>query len=89
MVTVIIQHEVKDFSEWEKTFDGDGPNLTKAGINLIGLYTKVNNHNDVTMIFEAPNAELFEKMMSDPGRQQDMMKAGVISIPTSAILNKV
>ena len=89
MVTVIIQHEVKNFAEWKKIFDVDGPNRAKVGVNLIGLYTEVNNPNSVTMIFEAPSAELYEKMMSDPGRQEDMMKAGVISAPTATILNKV
>ena len=89
MVTVIVQHEVKDFSDWKKVFDADEPNRSQAGVKQIGLYTSVKNPNDVTMIFEAPNAELFDKMMSDPGRQEDIKKAGVISIPNATILNKV
>ncbi len=89
MVTVIIQHEVKDFAEWKKIFDADEPNRSKAGVKLIGLYKSVKNPNDVTMIFEAPSAELYEKMMSDPARQEDIKKAGVISMPTATILNKV
>ena len=70
MVTVIIQHEVKDFVEWKKIFDSDEPNRAKAGVKLIGLYTSVKNANDVTTIFEAPGPEIFEIMMSDPGRQE-------------------
>ena len=89
MVTVIVQHEVKDFSDWKKVFDADEPNRSQAGVKQIGLYTSVKNPNDVTMIFEAPNAELFDKMMSDPSRQEDIKKAGVISIPNATILNKV
>lgn len=89
MVTVIIQHEVKDFAEWKKIFDADGPNRTKAGVKQTGLYTSVKNPNDVTMIFEAPSADLYNKMMSDPTRQEDMKKAGVISMPNVSILNKV
>lgn len=41
------------------------------------------------MIFVAPSAEVFEKMMCDPGKQKDFKKTGVISMPTSTILNKV
>ncbi len=41
------------------------------------------------MIFEVPSAELYEKMMSDPARIEDIKKAGVISVPTATILNKV
>ncbi len=29
MITVIIQHEVKDFKGWKKVFDADQPNLVK------------------------------------------------------------
>ena len=89
MVTVIVQHEVKDFVAWKKIFDLDNPNRIKAGVKLLGLYTSVKNKNDVTMIFEAPNAELFEIMMGDPARQKDIEKAGVISAPVATILNKV
>jgi hypothetical protein len=89
MVTVIVQHEVRDFTEWKKSFDADNDNRIKAGVKLLGLYTSVKNPNDVTMIFEAPNAELFDVMMSDPERQKIIEKAGVISEPKASILNKV
>ena len=89
MVTVILQHEVKDFSKWKIIFDSDEPNRAKAGVKLLGLYTSVKNPNDVTMIFEAPEAETFEVMMSEPKRQEIIKEAGVISVPLAIILNKV
>jgi hypothetical protein len=89
MVTVIVQHEVKNFSEWKKIFDADESNRAEAGVKLSGFYTSVKNHNDVTMIFEAPSSETFQQLMSDPGRQEDMKKAGVISVTAASILNKV
>jgi hypothetical protein len=89
MVTVIVQHEVKDFTEWKKIFDADESNRIKAGVKLAGLYTSVKDPNDVTMIFEAPSPELFDIMMRDPERQNDIKKAGVISVPVASILNKV
>ena len=89
MVTVIVQHEVADFTAWKKIFDADEQSRLKAGVKLAGLYTSVNNHNDVTMIFEAPDAELFDVMMSDPQRQKDMVQAGVTSVPVASILKKV
>ncbi len=88
MVTEIIQHEVENFAEWKKIFDADEPNRAKAGVKLTGLYTSVKNPKDVTMIFEPPKAELYEAIMSDPKRQEDMKKAGVISKPVATILNK-
>ena len=89
MVTVIIQHEVREFTEWKKFFDADEPGRTKAGVKLKGLYTSVKNPNDVTMVFTAPDAEVFGTMMSDPERQKTLKKAGVISAPVASILNEV
>ncbi len=89
MVTVILQHEVKDFADWEKVFDEDEPGHASAGVNLTGLYTSFKNPNDVTMIFEAPDAGVFDVVMSDPERRKNIQKAGVISEPAVSILNKV
>jgi len=89
MVKVIVQHEVKDFATWKKAFDADKPNLKKAGIKLKGLYTSFKNPNHVTMIFKAPDAALFDKIMSDPERQKAIENAGVIGGPKVSILNKV
>ena len=89
MVTVIIQHEVRDFAEWKKVFDADRPNVEKAGAKLLGLYTSVKNPKDITMIFEAPNAELYNILMSDPVRQEAIKRGGVIGVPVATFLNKV
>ena len=89
MVTAIVQHEVKDFDSWRVIFDGDEADRAKAGVKLSGLYRSVKNPNEVTIIFEAPNAELYDTMMSDPGRQKKIEEAGVITKPTATILNKV
>jgi len=89
MVTVIVQHEVKDFAKWKIGFDEDLPNLKKAGVELKGLYTSFKKPNDVTMIFKAPDASLFNKIMSDPERLKAIEKAGVTTKPKVTILNKV
>lgn len=89
MVTVIVQHEVKDFAKWKIGFEADQPNLKKAGVELKGLYTSFKNPKDVTMIFKAPDAALFDKIMSDPERLKAIEKAGVTTEPKISILNKV
>ena len=89
MVTLIIQHEVKDFAAWKKVFDADVPNVEKAGARLVGVYRAVKNPNDITMIFEAPNVELYDTLMSDPNRQAEIQRGGVIGVPVATFLNKV
>lgn len=90
MKTVIVQHEVKNFSEWKKIFDADQANLVKEGVQLKGLYKSNTNENDVTMIFEISDEPgLFDKVMSDPQRQAHMKNGGVVSASSISILNKV
>ncbi|MBK7871635.1 MAG: hypothetical protein IPJ74_13650 [Saprospiraceae bacterium] len=89
MVIVMVQHEVKDFAAWKVIFDADEPNRAKEGVKLAGLYTALENPNDVTMVFEAPHAGIFDMLMSDPERQENIKKAGVISAPVAKMFNKV
>lgn len=89
MVTVIVQHEVKDFSQWKPVFDADEANRAKAGVKQLGLYTSAKNQNDVTMIFEVSDPGVVGTYMSDPRLQEDMKRGGVISDPVVSVLNKV
>ena len=89
MVTAIIQCEVNDFTEWKNVFDQDVPNLVNAGVKLLGIYTAVQNPKDVTMIFEAPDAGIYDVLMSDPTRQAEIKRSGVIGAPNATFLNKV
>jgi hypothetical protein len=41
------------------------------------------------MIFKAPSAYLFDKIMSDPERQKAIENAGVVGGPKVSILKKV
>lgn len=89
MVTVIVNHEENDFAKWKPVFDADETNRVKAGIKQLGLYTSVKNPNEVTMIFEASDANVMDSYMGDPRMQETMKKGGVISAPVVSILNKV
>ena len=89
MVTAIIQTEVVDFDAWKEIFLADQPNVEKAGAKLVGLYRSLQTPNQVTMIYEAPNAELYGTLMSDPERQEAIRNSGVIGMPTVTFLTKV
>jgi len=58
-------------------------------VKLLGVYTSVKNPNDVTMIFEAPDAGIYDVLMSDPNRQAEIKRGGVIGAPNATFLNKI
>jgi hypothetical protein len=88
MVTVILSHEVSNYSEWKKGFDSGESLRQQAGVKTIGTYSSVDNPNLVTVITEFPNAQAVQGFMSNPNLKADMEKAGVVGKPEIKILNK-
>ena len=89
MVTVIISHECKNYSDWRKVFDADEVNRSKAGFRSTGVYHSVDNSNKITIIGEAPSVEAIEGFMANPELKAAMEKGGVISMPEVKILSKI
>jgi hypothetical protein len=89
MKTVIVSHEVKNYSAWRKVYDADEVNRSKAGFKTIGEYQSVDNPNLVTIIGETPSAEAIMKFMSNPELKVAMEQGGVIGQPDVKILSKV
>jgi hypothetical protein len=81
MITAILTHEVKNFSEWRLVFDSDEKRRLKAGIRMNKVYQAVDNPNKITMIGKASSLEAFQKFMSDPDLKEKMEMGGVISMP--------
>jgi len=89
MVTVIVSHECKNYSNWRKVFDADEVNRSKAGFKSMVVYHSVDNANKITIIGEAPSVEAIKSFMSNPELKAAMERGGVIGIPDVKILNKV
>lgn len=89
MKTVIITHEVKNYSVWRKAYDADAANRLKAGFHPTGEYQSVNNPNIVTVVAEAPSLEAVNSFISNPELKASMEQGGVIGIPDVKILNKI
>jgi quinol monooxygenase YgiN len=89
MKTVIVTHEVKNYSDWRKVYDADEGNRKKAGFHATGVYQSVNNPNAITILGEAPSVEAITKFMSNPDLKAAMEKGGVIGMPDVKILNKI
>jgi len=88
MVTVIISHECKNYSDWRKVFDADEVNRSKAGFKTTGVYNSFDNSNKVTIIGEAPSVEAIQGFMANPELKAAMEKGGVLSMPDVKILRK-
>ena len=89
MKTIIITHEVKNYSDWRKVYDADEVNRKKADLRITGLYQSANNPNAITLLGEAPSVEAITKFMADPALKAAMEKGGVIGMPDVKILNKI
>jgi hypothetical protein len=89
MVTVIISHECKNYSEWRKVFDADEVNRLKAGFRSTGVYHSFDNANKITIIGEAPSVEAINGFMTNPELKAAMDKGGVIGKPDVKILDKI
>jgi hypothetical protein len=89
MVTVIISHECKNYSDWRKVFDADEVNRTKAGFKSTGVYHSVDNANKITIVGEAPSVEAIKGFMANPELKAAMERGGVIGMPDVKILNKI
>ena len=89
MVTTILTHEVKNFSEWKKGFDADESSRQQAGVKTNGIYTSVDNPNQVTVILEFPSEDVVKGFMGDPDLKVKMEQAGVLGMPETKILNKM
>ncbi|NVO18331.1 MAG: DUF3764 family protein [Bacteroidetes bacterium] len=89
MVTAILSHEVRNYSDWKKVFDADEVNRTKAGFNIHSLYHSVDNPNKITLIGEVPSVEALHSFMTNPELKAAMEKGGVIGMPEVKILSKI
>jgi hypothetical protein len=88
MVTVVISHECKNYSDWRKVFDEDEVNRSKAGFKSTGVFRAVDNANKITIIGEAPSVEAIQGFMANPTLKAAMEKGGVIGMPDVKILSK-
>lgn len=89
MTTVIISHEVKNYSDWKKVYDADEVNRTKAGFKVTNLYQSVDNSNMITLVGEAPSVDAVKQFMSNPELKAAMEKGGVIGMPDVRMLSKL
>ena len=89
MITIILSHEVKNYSDWKKVYDDDEKNRSKVGLKISSLYQSVENPNLITLIGEAPSVEALNTFMANPDLKAAMEQGGVISKPEVTLLRRL
>jgi hypothetical protein len=88
-VTVVITHEVKDYTAWKKIFDADEMNRSKGGFKVSGVYRDAKNPNWVTVVGEFPGLEAAEAFATNPKLKEIMERGGVLGKPDVKYLTRV
>ena len=89
MKTVIISHEVNNFSDWKTGFDVHEKVRASFGIKVESVNQSDANPNHVTVICNFPNMEAVNGFINSPDLHEAMEKGGVIGKPDVKILNRV
>ena len=85
---MLVQHKVKDFAVWKKTFD-DNVALRKSGGELSAqLYRDASDANKLTVVFKWNSLENAQKFAQSPELKAAMEKAGVEGPPSIVFLNE-
>jgi len=87
--TIIVSHEVRNFTVWQEAFFAGAGMRADAGINVLGAYHDVNNEKRVTVISEAPSAEVAEAFIFNPEMRILWEKIGVVGEVEVKVLKKV
>ena len=82
MVTVIVNHKVKDFNAWLPVFEKHADVRKQSGGKGAKVYRSAENPNDVTIIFEWSDRKSMEAFGKSDDLRKTMEKAGVVSGPT-------
>jgi quinol monooxygenase YgiN len=85
-VTVIVTHEVKEYTSWRKVYDADEPNRKMMGFKVWGVYRDAKSPNWVSIIGTFPNAGAVDAFMASPKLKEAMENAGVLGKPDVKVL---
>lgn len=89
MATLFVRHTVADFGKWKKVYDDFDTERKSLGVTSDGVYQLDGDPNDVTVYHEFGDAGAAKAFMSNPRLKEVMAAAGVSSVPTIWITERV
>jgi quinol monooxygenase YgiN len=88
MVSILIQHTVKDYAEWKKVFDSAIDMRKSMGELSAQVYRDASEPNKITVMNKWNSLANAQKFANHPELKAAMEKAGVVGAPTVYFLNE-
>jgi quinol monooxygenase YgiN len=88
MATMLIQHKVKNFSDWKKVFDSAFEFRKSSGELTAQVYQDASDPNMVTTVNKWNSMANAQKFSQSPDLKAAMEKAGVEGHPNVYFLNE-
>ena len=89
MASMLVQHHVKDFAAWKKTYDSMAELRRSNGELTDKIYRDAGDPNKLTLIFKWTSLADAQKYAGSPELKAAMEKAGVDGAPVISFLNEV
>lgn len=88
MATMLIQHHVKDFTEWKKVYDSAADMRAKNGELSDRIFHDANDPNSLTLLFKWDSLANAQKFAQSPDLKAAMERAGVEGPPSVYFLKE-
>ena len=82
MTTMFVRHQVTDFANWKKVYDGLAPTQKQHGVTADAVYQAADDPRDVTVTHEFATLAAAQSFAASEELHAAMQKAGVSGAPT-------
>ena len=89
MASMLVQHQVKDFSEWKNVYDSVADLRSSSGELSDQIFRDASDPNKLTVIFQWDSLANAQKYAQSPELKAAMEKAGVTGPPQIDFLNEI
>jgi heme-degrading monooxygenase HmoA len=87
MAGMLVQHKVKDFTNWKKVYDSQASLRSSSGEISDQIYHNASDPNQLVLVFKWNSVENAQKFANSPELKAAMEKAGVEGPPTITFLS--
>lgn len=88
MVTLYVQHQVRDFNTWKKAFDAHSATRQASGQLSEKIYQDEKDQNNVVVLFDWQSIEQAQQFGQSQDLQRAMKEASVVNQPTIKYLRQ-